>query len=894
MSTKAIVPSQEKESPSAGGFGREFPRWISYFYFLRFSLFLWIFPGVMIGLRYLIPSIASGLLVPEFLPGYLCVAFFSVSTGFASLVIARLIVINGPERFDADAPGGLNTLLEGAKERWEWIAPAVSQLWSAVLFLYLIGKGPANGLAGSMIFWGCAAGSALAFVFWYAINAWYYLAYQPRPVSPGAAGPRQARTILFPRRMFFLRSADRRASLETARVRHWFSDALLSRLARLFSHTPGYAEADRSTLYEGHAFSLCAAAGFVAIYLLIWPLTAPVPARSWAFSALAAALIVVLLAVHEFWTAKAASPLLAWKIVLSVAVLAFWASVLWVYLSTSAERLPILAVVLLMATAVIWILSSFGFLLDRYRVPVLTGFLVVVGGLHAILPHNDDHYFSTAATAKVAIGDIQTPAQILSSLRSQNGPLVIVTATGGGLHASAWTAAVLAELEREFAERGTPLHTRLLLASTVSGGSEGLNAYLHAIHDTSIDSEAGRLHMQQVAQCSGLEAVGWGLAYYDLPKTLLPLGPIFPVSSGESDLDTTPRFKDRTWALRKAFERNQSNLYCEDVWERDVRAMRSHEAEEEAENGPADWKEMFRRVLARDLADERQMAQREADYTLARMRPSVSNGVVALPAFTMNTTTVEGGARFLLANYVVPTDAGFPAPAQSYLATFAPSDLPLATAAQLSATFPYVSSTARAPIAVSKSSVHFADGGYYDNDGTASAMEFLRSAMLGEPAGTGKAPLRILLIEIRNSGDVGDGPGEPGGNGGTTKPWSITGQLGAPLLAFWQAGHESTTLRNRNTLALLEQALGDRVEIHRVVFADNNSTNLAGTDPLNWTLTPAERKEVRESACNAQLASQYQEAVDYFFGITPPAGAGENGSGSAPACVIPGSAMKPQ
>ena len=336
-----------------------------------------------------------------------------------------------------------------------------------------------------------------------------------------------------------------------------------------------------------------------------------------------------------------------------------------------------------MGTALCWLLSSLSFLLDPYRIPVFTTLLVAVALIRIAVVHSDEHYFSTTAST-IDASKVSTPTQILDAL-PHDQPLIVVTATGGGLHASAWTAAVLAELEREFAASGTSLHGHLLLASTVSGGSEGLNAYLHAVYDKSVDSEAGRQHMQQVAGCSGLEAVGWGLAFYDLPKAVTPLGLVTPVSSGVADLDTTPRFKDRTWALRKAFERNQSNLYCEDEWAHDLDPSRT-----------ADPSKLFRFVLKRNLSDERQMAAKEASYTLARLFPQASasspDGPVGLPAFAMNTTSVEQGERFLLANYQVPftlaDKMNHTHPAQSYLTTFNASDLPLATAAQLSATFP--------------------------------------------------------------------------------------------------------------------------------------------------------------------------------------------------------------
>ena len=105
--------------------------------------------------------------------------------------------------------------------------------------------------------------------------------------------------------------------------------------------------------------------------------------------------------------------------------------------------------------------------------------------------------------------------------------------------------------------------------------------------------------------------------------------------------------------------------------------------------------------------------------------------------------------------------------------------------------------------------MHFVDGGYYDNDGTASAIEFLRyalseSKLLAHPAAQKSSsrakpappdtyvPLRVVLVEIRNSPDsAANGWLVPGTDQG--KAWNVVSEIAAPLEAFWSAGHESVT-----------------------------------------------------------------------------------------------------
>ena len=138
--------------------------------------------------------------------------------------------------------------------------------------------------------------------------------------------------------------------------------------------------------------------------------------------------------------------------------------------------------------------------------------------------------------------------------------------------------------------------------------------------------------------------------------------------------------------------------------------------------------------------------------TLGQAAQNLSNGT--MPAFTLNTTVAETGGRFLLSNYMVPAVTPPPInteflPAESFLQAYAQdpccangphgeklfADLPLSTAARLSATFPVVSSATRIPRQYAKAASHFLDGGYFDNDGTASAIEFLYSVMEKRVAG---------------------------------------------------------------------------------------------------------------------------------------------------------------
>ena len=922
-----------EEAKKESGFLRELGRWARYLYFLRISLILWFFAPALCLLNWKDQTLTSGILVPEFWQQYLCVGFFLVSAGLAALVLARIVLINGPERWDLDyRPGSngsrpmiLTTLLVNDDGKWERLAVCGSQIPNLGVLIYLTRFGASQGVAWWKILFGLLLGAALSGAFWWLANAWYYLIYRAQKADHSLTrfvlGKNAARTILYPRRWLSLNLPNEECpgypTIEQAET-EFDREGPLGKIARLpvfrsvhdllstqagYGTAPGY----EKSLHESHNFAFIAFVAFFGLYLIIWPLTAPVRAPIMSWISIAAQVAFAAGILYIFWTATPMeAPLMARpgqtvesfarrrrerkaklrrvQIWLTIGVFVFVGAVVSLALYTSADRFPIFATVLIMMIAVGWLMGGLAFFLDRYRVPVLT--LLIVAMVVPRMLHWDrdpfshlrtsqeEHYLSVV-TRTQSLPAVPTPSEVLANRLSaahDGRPLIVVTATGGGLHASAWTATILGNLETEF---GGEFHKHLLLASTVSGGSVGLLAYLRELHEGTLDgsdAKAAISRMESAAQCSSLESVGWGLVYYDLPKAFVPLVPyLVPPSSGVNDLAETPLVKDRTWSLRRSFERNLQNKYCEQLWE------------EDGNEAPA-W--------SRAPSPN---AQPGIDLTLGAFLQTATK---SFPAFTMNTTAVETGERFLLANYEIPyvnLEMGPNYRARSFLSTFGESarqaqvvpDLPLATAAQLSATFPYVSSAARVPIEVDDAvnSVHFVDGGYYDNDGTASAIEFLHYALSpplkstssakgidAETKTTGakdaeqekKPPLRILLIEIRNSGGVqGSNPETVPEHIPDQLPWNLFNQVGAPLLGFWQAGHESVTARNQSGLELLEDALGDKVQVHRIVFADLCSVAEAHTDPLNWSLTPNQRKEVRDVA-SRKLQVQYGEAKKWF------------------------------
>lgn len=74
-----------------------------------------------------------------------------------------------------------------------------------------------------------------------------------------------------------------------------------------------------------------------------------------------------------------------------------------------------------------------------------------------------------------------------------------------------------------------------------------------------------------------------------------------------------------------------------------------------------------------------------------------------------------------------------------------------------------------------------------------------------------------------------------------------------PLKGFWSAGHDSVTGRDRNGLDLLIASHREDLQLHQIIFDDVTEDTdrfwiKNAKDPLSWSPTPAERREVANHA----------------------------------------------
>jgi hypothetical protein len=872
--------------------------WVQYSYFLRFSILSWLFLPALVLLDHLgyTTTITRAFMAPDSPWQAFHIAFFVVSLQMAVLVTARNSCMNGAERFESAPPPSLRWLFSSSQPQAVWWSLALAHIPTLITLCYVAYIAWIEGEtafpfffhyhSSGLIWLYFGIGILAALVFWYVVSLFYHWTYTETPGND--CDPTGAKPLIFPQKFF--------GDLDCA-TRPILAHVLEHPLRVLARITyPGFAPRPEGPLWELHFLALVSLVGFLLLYFFLYPLTAPIPRegplRVGEIIACVVALLFIAGVVYppNRGRSKWAMPVKCFFVAVAVSLAAvFCFSASQFQRGTGNERdLPVLASIVILCTFMLWVFAGLAFLLDRYRVPVFTALLVIIFLPKLMHWTYGEHYF--LAEERINTGVIPpSPDQALRiRTHDPSDPLVIITATGGGIHAAAWTTEILGRLEQSFASDSSlhapfpgaqayNFHDHVVLASGVSGGSVGLMSYLlEYTAEKPFDSEhlsATAARMTNAAACSSIEDVAWGLEYYDFVRLF------FNVWYSLAD-HVAP---DRNWALTTAFNRNLHHPLCRT----DDRSLPG--------------------LPPLKLDGEHLTLGKGAELLRADK----------LPAFTLNTTAVETGGRFLLSNYQIPRNY-IPhsdlLPSESFLQAYGEpcagspqhqgysyADLPIATAARLSATFPFVSSASRVPAKFAPYAYHFVDGGYYDNDGTASAIEFLSSA-LTQPAANiqqdpcfqsssvdsqptkkqetalagnvQSPPLAILLIEIRNGDDL-DPLSNVDDYNFQTHPqdkhsWTAISQLTAPPGALWKAGHESVTRRNRLGLCLLETTYLDRLVVHHVVFnygqappspeAKNPSDEI---QPLNWHLTAEERNVITKRASDGLTDAAIKDARDW-------------------------------
>lgn len=188
------------------------------------------------------------------------------------------------------------------------------------------------------------------------------------------------------------------------------------------------------------------------------------------------------------------------------------------------------------------------------------------------------------------------------------------------------------------------------------------------------------------------------------------------------------------------------------------------------------------------------------------------------PAVSFNATIAETGSRYLLSTFRPEQTLTGRKDITSYPEK--PYDLEVVTAASLSAAFPYVSPASRPEPEEYEAAGHVVDGGYYDNFGIATAIDFLREGLPQDAKGK-----HVFLLHIE--------AGKFGEKSVRKHEWGTMFQLLAPpkgLLGVWDTGMRS---RNDADIALLKEVIerrGGTFASRRVDFTEEDT-------PTSWYLT---------------------------------------------------------
>jgi hypothetical protein len=454
--------------------------------------------------------------------------------------------------------------------------------------------------------------------------------------------------------------------------------------------------------------------------------------------------------------------------------------------------LPTLFFAVLELALVSTVLTGASFYLDYYRIPTAVSLVLALALSFAYSKR--DYTFSTPKTRHSAsppklLDVVSANGRVIPPDKSGKRTLVVVTAPGGGIHAAAWTAQVLTGLHYRY---GDEYARSVFLISAVSGGSVGTMYYaanfnvLQAPHLTDQEQLQNCRYIVENAAGSGLEAVGWGLVFQDLPAAV----PLVQISGNRG---TT---LDECWQARLDIPTQQ-------------------------------------KPLGRFLSD---------------WSKPIEGG--RLPVVVFNATEVNSGRRTLFSPVYSQRRDSLDSKPESdaapveFTRTFGTEgyDVGIVTAARLSATFPYVTPTAK-PDTLQQLG-YMADGGYADNEGIETAVDWVDKIVehFAEPDSDPLPFDRVLILRIRHQV-----PNDPAAHEDVelkTRPGDgfLFAAIG-PIKAMLTVRGASQVERGQVEVDLLEGVPAAGGEPHRNITIESKFLDFAISDkdespPLSWKLSP--------------------------------------------------------
>jgi Patatin-like phospholipase len=471
----------------------------------------------------------------------------------------------------------------------------------------------------------------------------------------------------------------------------------------------------------------------------------------------------------------------------------------------SQREAPALLYAMLLLSVATLFLGSLTFYFDYFRFSVLFFWLLTSTVMYWLF--KVEHFFELKEdslknkSTDRQLKDFKTVIDKRLQHQNQEKTLVVVCASGGGIQAAGWTIRVLTGLQDE-GLLGSSFTKAIGLISAVSGGSVGTMYYLDRFGSQGYpeNTEQEKDKIFNSATQDSLDAIGWGLAYPDWWRIIaLPLFPSI----------LTPTISDRSIAL-------------EIDWQGEMKG----------------W--------------EKETKDPKTKKSLATWRKQILQGEIPIPIF--NATLIEDGFRLLLSPMTFGESSE-----QKYFdfnSLYGDYDIDVVTAARLSAAFPYVSPICRNNKDLDQNH-HVADGGYFDNSGFVTAVEWLNEWL--DPQKNLKIE-RVLILQI-NAFPKPSSSNKVNGNRGF-----FMATVG-PLLTLFKVRDPILTSRNCTEIELLQKRWEKQTDIQyfSIYFPSQSeapefySQEGQYRPPLSWKLTSKEKQAIKEGWKTIKNQAQIQE-----------------------------------
>ncbi|GAB4324760.1 MAG: hypothetical protein OHK0047_09350 [Leptolyngbyaceae cyanobacterium] len=211
------------------------------------------------------------------------------------------------------------------------------------------------------------------------------------------------------------------------------------------------------------------------------------------------------------------------------------------------------------------------------------------------------------------------------------------------------------------------------------------------------------------------------------------------------------------------------------------------------------------------------------------------------PALVLNTTVVESGKRLVISPFkiVLPTQ-------ENIVLDESKLDLRLSTAAGLSARFPFVTPVGWYKRSSDGSKLRLADGGYFDNSGTPTAIDIGRT--LQKLEGYGKS-FKLIYVAI------GDQPRD-----NSVEPIKSSGlnELLSPIQALFSAREARSLSAIELSTYTLNEGISDPFKLNfRTLILQKANPKMQIKLPLGWQLATTTKEFIytqtpKPNQCNAE------------------------------------------